>query len=470
MKSKMIALALSCALALGLTPLASGSAIAAATPVAASAAATPSWAQNAVIYEVNVRDFTAEGTFKSFANSLPRLRAMGVNVLWFMPIYPIGQTNRKGTMGSPYSVANYTAVNPDLGTSADFKNLVTLAHSNGFKVILDWVANHSAFDNPWASAHKDWYNQDSNGNIIWPAGTDWNDVADLNYDKPAMRTAMINAMKSWITDYGVDGFRCDAAGMVPTDFWNQAATALRAIDPKNPPFMLAETQDVPDLLDSAFVADYGWHLKDILYAFGNGSGLKGDFNMNQLGNLSSYPKGTYPMVFITNHDENSWTGSLSKMYGGGVHALAALTFTVPGMPLIYDGQEVGSNKQLQFFEKDLIDWNLNSATAKSNIAFYTRLISLKHKNPALFNGAAGGPFAMAKNDSTKVLSFSRTKGTNRVYALINASNLSQTTTVQWGKDGKSYYRLTDGKRVVMGGTVKYTLKPWQYQVWSTVAP
>ena len=470
MKSKLLALALTCALALGLSPLASGSALAAATPLAPAAAAAPAWASNAVIYEVNVRDFTTEGTFKAFANSLPRLRAMGVNVLWFMPIYPIGQKNRKGTMGSPYSVANYTAVNPDLGTSADFKNLVTLAHSNGFKVILDWVANHSAYDNPWATAHKEWYTQDGNGNIISPAGTDWTDVADLNYDSQGLRTAMIAAMKSWVTNYGVDGFRCDAAGMVPTDFWNQAATALRAINPKQPPFLLAETQDVPDLLNSAFVADYGWHLKDILYAFGNGSGLKSDFNINQLSNQGAYPNGTYPMVFITNHDENSWTGSLSQLYGGGVQAMATLSFTVPGIPLIYDGQEVGSNKQLKFFEKDLIDWNLSSANSKANIAFYTRLVSLKHKNPALFNGAAGGPFVLARNDSTKVLSFSRTKGTNRVYTLINASNLTQNVTVQWGKDGKSYYRLTDGKKVTVGGTVHYALKPWQYQVWSTVAP
>ena len=432
-----------------------------------SVSAAPSWAAKSVIYEVNVRDYSASGKLGAVTDDLPRLKKLGIDILWLMPIYPIGVTNRKGTMGSPYSVKDYKGINPDLGTAADLHTLIDTAHADGMHVVLDWVANHSAFDNAWALNHKDWYNQDSQGNPTWPAGTDWTDVADLNYNNQDMRAAMLDAMKYWVTTFGIDGYRCDAAWGVDTAFWETAATQLRAIKPI---WMVAETQDQADLLANAFQADYGWHFKDMLYGFGAGTGQKTDFSMTMNSQTMAYPAGTYPMLFITNHDENSWTGSLSTQFGKGAKTLSVLTFTVPGMPLIYDGQEVDSNKQLAFFEKDLIDWNLTSARSKTAIAFYTKLISLRHKNPALWAGATGGSMTRYKNDATRIVSFSRQKGANKVYVALNISPLAVTANVQWGKDTKSYYRYSDGKLVKLPATQLVSLKPWGFEIYSSVKP
>ena len=432
-----------------------------------SVSASPSWAAKSVIYEVNVRDYSTEGKLTSVTADIPRLKKLGIDILWLMPIYPIGETSRKGTMGSPYSVKDYKAVNPDLGTDTDLHSLINTAHAAGMHVVLDWVANHSAFDNPWALNHKDWYNQDAQGNPTWPAGTDWTDVADLNYNNQDMRAAMLDAMKYWVTTFGIDGYRCDAAWGVDTAFWESASTALREIKPV---WMVAETQDQADLLSNAFQADYGWHFKDMLYSFGAGTGQKTDFSMTMNNQASAYPAGTYPLLFITNHDENSWTGSLSMQYGSGAKTLSVLTFTAPGMPLIYDGQEVDSDKRLAFFEKDLIDWNFKSMRSKTAVAFYTKLISLRHKNPALWAGAAGGAMTRYKNDSTRILSFSRQKGANKVYIALNISPLAAKTTVQWGKDTKSYYRYSDGKLVKLPATQVVSLKPWGFEIYSTAKP
>jgi len=434
---------------------------------ASAASAAPSWAAKSVVYEVNVRDYSESGKLIAVTNDIPRLKQLGVDILWLMPIYPIGETSRKGTMGSPYSVKDYKAVNPDLGTDADLHSLISTAHAAGMHVVLDWVANHSAFDNAWALNHKDWYNQDAQGNPTWPAGTDWTDVADLNYNNQDMRAAMLDAMKYWVTNFDIDGYRCDAAWGVDTPFWNSAATALRAIKPL---WMVAETQDQPDLLTNAFQADYGWHFKDMLYGFGAGTSLKADFAINMINQAQAYPAGTYPLLFITNHDENSWTGSLSKQYGKGAKTLSVLTFTAPGMPLVYNGQEVDSDKQLAFFEKDQIDWNPTSARSKTAVAFYTKLISLHHKNVSLWAGSAGGTLTRSKNDATRIVSFSRQKGANKVYIVLNISPLAAQATVQWGKDSKSYYRYSDGKLVKLPATQSVTLKPWGFEIYSTVKP
>ena len=435
---------------------------------AASASATsPSWAAKSVIYEVNVRDYSDSGKLTAVTSDIPRLKKLGIDILWLMPIYPIGETSRKGSMGSPYSVKDYKAVNPDLGTDADLHSLIDTAHAAGMHVVLDWVANHTAFDNAWITDHPDWYNHDAQGNPTWPAGTDWTDVADLNYDNQNMRAAMVDAMKYWVTNFDIDGYRCDAAWGVDTAFWETATTALRAIKPV---WMVAETQDQADLLANAFQADYGWHFKDMLYGFGAGTGQKSDFSMAMNAQAMAYPTGTYPMLFITNHDENSWTGSLSTQFGKGAKTLSVLTFTVPGMPLIYNGQEVDSNRRLAFFEKDLIDWNLTSARSKAAVAFYTKLISLRHKNPALWAGVSGGTMTRYKNDTTRVVSFSRQKGANKVYIVLNISPLAAVGKVQWGADSKYYYRYSDGKRVKLPATQTVSLKPWGFEIYSTVKP
>ena len=434
---------------------------------AASASSTaPSWAAKSVIYEVNVRDYSATGKFKAVTSDIPRLKKLGIDILWLMPINPIGELNRKGSMGSPYSVADYKGINTDLGNAADLHSLIDTAHAAGMHVVLDWVANHSSWDNPWLAAHKDWYTQDAQGNVVSP-NPDWSDVADLNYNNQDMRAAMLDAMKYWVTTFNIDGYRCDAAWGVDTAFWNSAATALREIKPV---WMVAETQDQADLLSNAFQADYGWHFKDMLYGFGAGTGQKTDFSMTMNSQAMAYPTGTYPMLFITNHDENSWTGSLSMQYGKGAKTLSVLTFTVPGMPLIYDGQEVDSDKQLAFFEKDLIDWNQGSTRSKTAVAFYTKLISLHHKNASLWAGNAGGTMTRYKNDATRIVSFSRQKGANKVYIVLNISPLAAKANVQWGKDTKSYYRYSDGKLVKLPATQLVSLKPWGFEIYSTVKP
>ena len=225
----------------------------------------PTWANSATIYEVNVRQYTEAGTFKAFEANLPRLQKLGVKILWLMPIHPISKLNRKGSLGSPYSIADYKGVNPEFGNETDFKSLVTKAHALGFKVILDWVANHSGWDNPW-TVNKSWYHTDSSGNIV-PPNNDWTDVAWLNYKNQDMRRAMIDAMSYWVKTFDVDGFRADVAGGVPTDFWKQANTQLQAIRPL---FMLAEDQSTTSLLDDAFITNYNWELKDLLNAIAAG--------------------------------------------------------------------------------------------------------------------------------------------------------------------------------------------------------
>jgi len=283
-----------------------------------------------------------------------------------------------------------------------------------------------------------------------------------------MRVAMIDALKYWVAGFDIDGYRADVAGGVPTDFWNSAAAALRTIKPV---FMLAEAQGDSSLREQAFVADYGWQFKDLLVGFGSGSAGKGDF-IGYMGQQQlTYQPGTYPMLFVTNHDENSWTGSLKDMYGSGAKTLSVLTFTLPGIPLIYNGQEVDSNKRLQFFEKDQIDWNSTSSRSKTAQTFYTKLVSLKTKNAALWNGAAGGAYARIKNDSSMMLSYSRTaKNGNKVLVVLNPSSMPIKSKVEFVRDGKTYYRYADAAKVKFTGSKVVSLKAWGFEVYSTVKP
>ena len=434
---------------------------------AASAASTaPSWMKNAVIYQVNTRQYSAAGTFDAVTADLGRLQRLGVDILWLMPIHPIGEVNRKGSMGSPYSVADYKGVNPDLGTEADLRELIDGAHAKGMKVILDWVANHSSFDNPWITDHKNWYTQDAQGNVL-PPNADWTDVADLNFDVPEMRAGMIDALEYWVREFGVDGYRCDVAWGVPVDFWNDATAALQKIKPV---YMLAEADGNPALLQDAFLSDYGWKFKDLLMDFGLGIAGKADF-AGYMGQQSlNYPTNTYPMLFVTNHDENSWTGSLKENFGSGAKTLAVLTFTVPGIPLIYNGQEVDSNKRLKFFEKDEIDWMLSSTRSKTAIAHYTKLVSLKTKNQALWNGAAGGTYSRFKNDSDKLISFERVKNGNKVIVVLNPSPRATTGTVEFGTQTKTFFKFSNGAKTKLAKKQKFSMKAGGYEIYSTVKP
>ena len=420
----------------------------------------PTWANSATIYEVNVRQYTEAGTFKAFEANLPRLQKLGVKILWLMPIHPISKLERKGSLGSPYAVADYKGINPEFGNEADFKSLVNKAHSLGFKVILDWVANHSGWDNLW-TANKSWYHTDGSGNIV-PPNNDWTDVAWLNYKNQDMRKAMIDAMAYWVKTFDIDGFRADVAAGVPTDFWKQANTQLQAIKPL---FMLAEDQSVQSLLDDAFIANYNWELKDLVKAIADGNKDRTDLEAMATNQTFTYPTRSFPMNFITNHDENSWSGTEFDRLGAAVSAMAALTFTYPGMPLIYSGQEVGNTKRLAFFEKDFIP---GLTVANSTTAFYTKLVSLKAKNAALWNNS-GAKLVPTPGNNDSVIAYSRTTGVNKVLTVINATNAPQKVTLNLTKLNAAYYLFSTGKLTTLKTTLTLTLKPWQYEIYSSKA-
>jgi alpha-amylase len=377
----------------------------------------PAWSRNAVIYEVNVRQFTPEGTLSAFRRHLPRLESLGVDILWVMPVQPIGRKNRKGVLGSYYSIADYTAVNPEFGTLADFKALVRDAHSRGMKVILDWVPNHTAFDHPWITQHKDYYVTKADGTVVNARDneghdTDWTDVAELNYDNPSMRQAMIGAMTWWLVNTGIDGFRCDVAGGVPLDFWTQARPALRAARPGL--FMLAEAED--PRLDAAFDMSYGWELHHLLNDIAQGKRPTSVLDEYFAKDDSRFGRSTYRMYFTSSHDENSWNGSeFERMGPNHLPAFVLAATARNGMPMLYTGQEVSMKKRLRFFEKDTVDWK-----GPSLAPFYGAIFDLKHREPALANGPWGGAqTTIATNGGDRIYVFARTKGSNTVLTALN---------------------------------------------------
>ncbi len=412
------------------------------------------WTRNAVIYEVNVRQYTKEGTFAAFEQHLPRLKELGVDVLWFMPIHPISEKNRKGTLGSYYAVKNYKEVNPEFGTKEDFKRVVDKAHEMGFKVILDWVANHTGGDNVWLTEHPDWYVKDEAGNPKSPY--DWTDTYELNYDNQEMRAAMTDALRYWITDFGIDGYRCDMAHEVPTDFWNSVRPALDSIKPV---FMLAESEEY-DLLDHAFDANYSWELMHMMADIYKGEKSADDIAayLQKLDTIKCLDG--FKMNFLTNHDENSWNGTEFERYGKAVETFAVLTYTLNGMPMIYTGQEVGLKKRLSFFEKDMVpSWNANATTT-----FYKKLNELKHTHPALRAGEMGGEFRRySTNYGKELLIFSREKAGKEIMVMLNLSdkNLTYASNDALGRD--NYTDYFTGKLV---GNLPKTLKAWEYRVFT----
>ena len=377
----------------------------------------PEWTRDAAIYEVNVRQFTPEGTFAALQRHLPRLDSLGVDVLWLMPVQPIGKVNRKGGLGSPYSIADYTAINPEYGTVADFKAFVDAAHRQGLKVILDWVANHSAFDHAWITEHRDWYVSRPDGSIsnamdYGGKETDWTDVAELNYENPGLRRAMIAEMRWWVDSMDVDGFRADVARGVPPDFWAAARRELLAAKPDL--FLLAEGE-IPELHDS-FHMTYGWELHHLLNEIAKGKKPTAEIDAYFARQDSLYPPGAYRMYFTSNHDENSWQGTEFERMGANHLAAFVVAATVRGsMPLLYTGQEASLNKRLRFFEKDTVDWK-----GPSLASFYRAMFELKEQQPALDNGAWGGEQTVLKhNGGERVYAFTRSRDTSVVFVAVN---------------------------------------------------
>ncbi len=394
----------------------------------AGAAATihPAWSRNAVIYEVNIRQYTPAGTFAAFTKELPRLKALGVDILWIMPVQPIGKLNRKGTLGSYYSIADYTAFNPEFGTQADFTALVQAAHAQGLKVILDWVANHTAFDHEWTVAHKDWYTLRSDGTIsraIDDKGkeTDWSDVADLNYTNTAMRAAMIEEMRWWVDSTGIDGFRCDVAGFIPYDFWAEVRAALRPAHPDL--FFLAEWEDPK--LHASFDATYGWGLFHVMNDVASGKKPTSAIDTYFADVESTFPTGAYRMNFTSNHDENSWNGTEFERMGANHQAAYVLSATTTNsMPLLYSGQEASFNRRLAFFEKDSIDW-----TGPSLADFYRTIFDVRHTQEVLWNGQWGAPQVRLTTDGgDRVWAIARSRGEKAVVVATNFGDTAKDVT------------------------------------------
>ncbi len=424
--------------------------------VSASQVLHPDWSKNANIYEVNIRQFSEEGTIKAFTKHMPRLKNMGVDILWIMPVHPIGKENRKGGLGSYYSVQDYTAVNPEFGSMNEFKNMVKLAHELGMKLIIDWVANHTAWDHEWVTEHPEYYDLDSTGNMYAPHG--WADVVQLDYDNKDVWDVMIGEMEFWVREANIDGFRCDVAGMVPTEFWNQARVALDEIKPV---FMLAEAEK-PELLVDAFDMDYGWHFHHLSNLIARGD-TTADVVTRYFRELKEkHPAGAFKMNFTTNHDENSWNGTTAERYGEGRDAFAVLMATVPGMPLIYTGQESANEKALEFFEHDPVDWKDYPLEN-----FYRTLLNLKKRNQALWNGDFGGPYAAVKTSAdNKVVAFTRTKETNKVFTIINLSGDELEIKLSGTDFTGEYTDAFKNKKVTFIENHQLKLAPWEYRVYN----
>lgn len=368
------------------------------------------WTKATNIYEVNIRQYSEEGTFNAFREDLPRLEAMGVEILWLMPIHPIGEKNRKGPLGSYYSVQDYKGINPNFGTEEDFQALVDEAHALGMKVIIDWVANHTAWDSPWIE-NPDWYALNEEGDFVPPTGTDWTDVIQLDYENEDMREAMIDAMEYWVRDFDIDGYRCDVAGMVPLDFWKDARSRLNDIKPV---FMLAEDEG-PEMHE-AFDMTYAWTYAHIIREIAAGKADFGTLDSLMEVESTKFPESAYRMYFTSNHDENSWTGTDPEMYGANFENFAVLSATIDGMPLIYNGQEADLDKQLEFFEKDEIEWKDYSYQD-----FYTMLLNLNEENEALWNGQYGGDLTIFESPE-ETFAYKRMKGDDWVFVYLNNSD------------------------------------------------
>ena len=418
----------------------------------------PEWSRDAVIYQVNTRQFTPEGTFDAARKELPRLKALGVDILWLMPIHPIGEKNRKGLLGSPYAVRDYYAVNPEFGDLDGLRRFVDAAHAEGFRVILDWVANHTAWDNPLVEQHPEWYSRDWRGQLHSPTWTDWSDVIQLDFSQPGLRRYMADVMAWWVREVGIDGFRCDVAGFVPLDFWDALRSELDAI---RPVFMLAEW-DERDLVARAFDATYDWGLYDTLVRVAQGRADVGALVGHVYNVSNAWPRDGMRLTFTSNHDKNAWEGSAPEAFGPALEAAIALSFVSQGIPMIYNGQEAGNSRRLAFFEKDPVEWRDDPAAD-----LFRRLIALKKGHSALWNGGWGAPMVPVVHDSpSTVLAFVRFDEESSVFAAFNLSAEPQRVQFQAVPRPGRYEEFTTGEAADLADGLALDLAPWSYRIFS----
>ena len=431
---------------------------------------------NSVIYEANIRQYSPEGTFDAFTKDIPQLKQLGVKVIWLMPVYPISMKNRKATgdlsiedikdpeekkkyLGSYYAISDYTAVNSNYGTKQDFDELVKTAHENGMYVILDWVANHTGWDHKWIEQHPEYYHKDKDGNVTDPINPDtgeswgWTDVAHLNYEDKDLWKAMNAEMLYWVKEHNIDGFRCDVAGNVPTDYWNQIVPQLKAIKPV---FMLAESED-KDLFYEAFDMGYNWEGHHIMNEI-----AQGKMNVNDWDNYmkkidTTYQEDDYLMNFITNHDENSWNGTVKERLGDASETMLAFSYTLPGMPLIYSGQEYDMNKRLKFFEKDSIPKN------KAKVwPVLEKLGKLKNTIDALDGAKKAANYQrITTSEDANILAFKRLKNNSELIFMANMSDEPKSFSAEINGDFKD--AMTD-KYISLNSEDLHNFESWEYRI------
>ncbi|RSK41911.1 alpha-amylase family glycosyl hydrolase [Mangrovimonas spongiae] len=430
--------------------------------------------EQAVIYEANIRQYSPEGTFDAFTKDIPVLKDLGVKVIWVMPINRISEVKRKATdgqftsdiedeeerkkyLGSYYSVSDYRSINPEFGTLEDFQELVDTAHENGIYVIVDWVPNHTGWDHPWITEHPEYYTQNEAGDIIDPINPDtgeswgWTDVADLNYDNQEMRNAMIADMKYWVEDVNIDGYRMDVAHKVPVDFFKRAIDTLKAVKPV---FMLAEAEQ-PDLLQNGFDMHYGWEAHHIFNDIAKGHKTVKALDEYMVKIDSTLQDDDINMYFVTNHDENSWAGTLKERMPENKEIFTALSYTIPGMPLIYSGQEYDMDHRLKFFEKDSIP-----KTKGEYFELLIKLGELKNTNKALNGGKAAASYERLNAENENVLVFKREKSGDKIIFVGNFTAEPQTVTPEASGDFTDY--LSNQAIKLEGNEI--TLQPWEYKI------
>jgi glycosidase len=415
---------------------------------------TADWAKHTNVYEVNIRQYTAEGTFHAFQKHLPRLQKMGVEILWLMPVTPISVERRKGSLGSYYATASYTHINPEFGTNEDFRILIQEAHDRGMKLIIDWVANHTGADHEWVTKHPEFYKKDEGGNFAIMHG--WDDVYHLDYSHPGIAERLIEDMQYWIREFDIDGFRCDMAHLVPLDFWRAARTQCEDLKKL---YWLAEC-DEPEY-SAVFDTTYAWE-----WMHASKGKVHGQNSLNDLKQLLNkylqMPNGALKLLFTSNHDENSWNGTEYERYGDGAKMLAVFSALFKGVPLIYTGQEKPNYKRIEFFEKDEFNWNGDIALHD----FYKRLLSIRKKHNAFNHDQYS--FVQTTNDDA-VLAFICGNENENIITVLNFSPNEIPVNVEDGRlSGKYRYLFTDVE-TELNGNYYSVLPPFSFNVVGTVA-
>lgn len=434
--------------------------------------------ETAVIYEANIRQYSKAGTFDAFTKDIPQLKELGVNIIWLMPVFPISKVKRKATgdkfasdfpkeeqskyLGSYYAVSDFKKINPEFGTIEDFRELLTTAHENDMYVILDWVPNHTGWDHTWITTNPDFYTKNDKGEITDPLNEDgtpvgWADVADLNYDNPALRKQMISDMSYWITEENIDGFRCDVAGSVPTAFWQQAVPELRKLKKI---FMLAEAWEPELLKEGLFDMGYGWDRHHTMNHMAKGEKDVMEWDETFSKDTARYEADDILMTFVTNHDENSWNGTIEERMGDASQLCTALSFLVPGMPLIYSGQEYGLSHRLKFFEKDSIP-----KTKGKEWSLLQKLGQLKQEDDALHGGKKPANYTRIMTGNPNILSFQRNKNDSNLLFVGNFSKEEQN--IEWAIEG-TYKNYMNTETIAINPATKMRLKPYEYLILNRV--